>query len=302
MFIYFININNTHNLNHKNILHSDKYMNITNLIKTIFAVAVGLFMLLVAPILVQISLENLLNELLIAVITEPKYASGITLFSFFYPLWRALSYVAGIVLLAIVPSIYQGKEWTLKVELTAYAVPSVGGMFMFLPYVSFVGGFPFPMMISFVGLLGYLSVFLFHYYGSILEKIVNLITFTFVGMLATHAFVIGIGAQRMLLTRPGQPLFAGLEWWILTMSGEINWIAVLMLFGSIPLMADRKKNGWWLAIIAALSIITINIPTQIIRTATPDYLIGAMLAAGLLALLLIFKDRLIGKDTSKVRE
>ena len=80
------------------------------------------------------------------------------------------------------------------------------------------------------------------------------------------------------------------------MSGEINWIAVIMLFGSIPLMAERNKNGWWLAFVAALSIITINIPTQIIRAATPDYLIGALLAAGLLALLLIFKSRLIDED------
>jgi hypothetical protein len=277
-------------------------MNMTQLIKCIIAVGVGFFMLIVAPILVQISLEALLNELIIAVISEPKYASGITLFSFFYPLWRALAYVAGIVLLAIVPSIYKGKEWTMKVELTAYAVPAIGGMFMFLPYISFVGGFPIPMMISFVGLLGYVSVFLFHYYNSYLEKIVNLITFTFVGMLATHAFVIGVGAQRMLLTRPGQPLFAGLEWWILTMSGEINWIAVLMLFGSIPLMAERNKNGWWLALVAVLSILTINVPTQIIRTATPDYLIGAMLAAGLLALLLIFKSRLVDENQSNIRE
>ncbi|MHA1241219.1 MAG: hypothetical protein ACTSQU_10540 [Promethearchaeota archaeon] len=83
------------------------------------------------------------------------------------------------------------------------------------------------------------------------------------------------------------------------MSGEINWIAVLMLFISIPQMADRKKNGWWLAFISALSIITINIPTQIIRTATPDYLIGVLLAAGLLALLLIFKSRLVDEDQSR---
>ncbi|MBY8979276.1 MAG: hypothetical protein KGD72_02690 [Candidatus Lokiarchaeota archaeon] len=253
-------------------------------------------MLLVAPILVQISLEAILNELLIA---DPKFASGIDLFSLFYPLWRALGYVAGIVLLAIVPSIYKGKEWTRKVELTAYAVAAVGGMFMFLPYISWVGGLPIPLFICFVGLLGYISVFLFHRYDSTLEKIGNLITFTFIGMLATHAFVIGIGAQRMLLTRAAAPLFDGLEWWILTMSGEINWIAVLMLFGSIPLMAERKKNGWWLAFVAALSIITINVPTQIIRTATPDYLIGALLAAGLLALLLIFKSRLVDENQSR---
>ena len=277
-------------------------MNITNLIKTIIAVAVGLFMLLVAPILTQITLEAILNELLIVVITQPKFSSGIDLFSLFYPLWRAMIYIAGIVLLAIVPSIYKGKEWTMKVELTAYAVPSVGGMFMFLPYISWVGGFPIPMIICFVGLLGFWSVFLFHYYGSILEKIVNLITYTFIGMRATHAFVIGIGAQRMLLTRAAAPLFDGLEWWILTLVGEVNWIAVLMLFGAIPLMAELKKNGWWLALVAALTVVSINIPTQIIRTKTPDYIIGAILAAVLLALLLIFKDRLIGKDTSKVRE
>ena len=276
-----------------------KKSKIPKLIKSIVAVAVGLFMLLAAPILLQIALENLLTEMLIRVITEPKFSSGITLFSFFYPLWRALIYVAGIVLLAITPSILKGEVWTKKVELTAYAVPSVGGMFMFLPYISFVGGLPIPMLISFVGLLGYISVFLFHKYESTLDKIANLITFVFIGMMATHAFVIGIGAQRMLLTRPGQPLFEGLEWWILTMSGEINWIAVLMLFVSIPLMAERKKNGWWLAFVAAFSIITINVPTQIIRTATPDYLIGALLGAGLLALLLIFKSRLVDENQSR---
>jgi len=277
-------------------------MNMSRLIKCLMAGGVGLFMLIVAPILVQISLEALLNELLIVVVTRPQFSSGITLFSFFYPLWRALGYVAGIVLIAIIPSIYKGNEWTVKVELTAYAVPSIGGMFMFLPYISFVGGFPIPMIISFVGLLGFWSVFLFHKHNNLFEKIVNIIAYTIIGMLATHAFVIGVGAQRMLLTRAAAPLFDGLEWWILTLSGEVNWIAVLMLFGSIPLMADRKKNGWWLALIAALTIITINIPTQIIRTKTLDYLIGALFAAGLLAILLIFKDRLISENQSNLRD
>lgn len=271
------------------------------LIKCIIAGAVGVFMLLVAPILVQISLEALLTELLIIVVTQPQFSSGIDLFSLFYPLWRAIGYVAGIVLLAIIPSIYKGKEWTMKVELTAYAVPSVSGMFMFLPYISFVGGFPIPMIISFVGLIGFWSVLLFHKHENLLEKIVNIITYTFIGMLATHAFVIGVGAQRMLLTHAAAPLFDGLEWWILTLSGEVNWIAVLMLFGSILLMAERKKNGWWLALVAALTIVTINVPTQIIRTKTLDYLIGALLAAGLLVLLLVFKDRLIDENRDNIR-
>ena len=57
----------------------------TQLIKSIMAVAVGIFMLIGAPILVQITLENLLVELEIAALAEPKYASGIILFNFFYP-------------------------------------------------------------------------------------------------------------------------------------------------------------------------------------------------------------------------
>ena len=276
-----------------------KKLDLKNLIKCIIAAGVGVFMLVVAPILVQMSLEPLLVALLAA---PPQYHSGIDLFSLFYPLWRAIGYVAGIVLIAIIPSIYKGREWTMKVELTAYAVPSVSGMFMFLPYISFVGGFPIPLIICMVGLIGYWSVFIFHKFDNLLEKIVNIGTFTIIGMMATHAFVIGVGAQRMLLTRAAAPLFDGLEWWILTLSGEVNWIAVLMLFGSIPLIAERKKNGWWLALISALIIVSINIPTQIIRTKTLDYLIGAILAAILLALLLIFKDRLITETQSSPRE
>jgi hypothetical protein len=274
-------------------------MKMTNIIKCIIAGGVGFFMLLVAPILVQISLDALLVELLAA---PPEFSSGITLFSLFYPLWRAIGYVAGIVLIAILPSIYKGKEWTMKVELTAYAVPSVSGMFMFLPFISFVGGFPIPLIICFIGLIGFWSVFILHKYNNLLEKIVNLITFTFIGMITTHAFIIGIGAQRMLLTRAAAPLFDGLEWWILTLSGEVNWIAVLMLFCSIPLIAERKKNGWWLALIAALVIVSIDIPTQIIRTKTLDYLMGAVLAGILLVLLLTFKDRLITENQSLSRD
>ncbi|MFX0076270.1 MAG: hypothetical protein ACFE96_12570 [Candidatus Hermodarchaeota archaeon] len=259
-------------------------------------------MLLVAPILVQISLEALLTQLLIVIVTQPQFSSGIDLFSLFYPLWRAIGYVAGIVLIVIIPSIYKGKKWTMKVELTAYAIPSVSGMFMFLPFISFVGGFPIPLIICFVGLIGYWSVFLFHKYDNLLTKIVNIVTFTIIGMIATHAFIIGVGAQRMLLTRTAAPLFDGLEWWILTLSGEVNWIAVLMLFGSIPLMAERKKNGWWLALVAALIIVSINIPTQIIRTKTLDYLLGAILATILLVLLLLFKNRLILENQHNTRE
>lgn len=264
------------------------------LILTIVAVVIGLFLLVVEPILVQRSLDAVLRELLIVVESKPQFLSGISLFTLFYPLWRALGFVAGVALLVIAPSIYKGEEWTLPVALTAYAMPSIGGMFMFLPYVSWVkDSFPIPMIITFVGLLGYWTLLLLRKVDG-KQKIAEMAVFTLIGVMATHSFVIGIGAARQLLTRPGIPQYQGLEWWILTMTGDITWIGVVMLIIAIPLLAMRKESGWWLALIAAIATFAIDAPAQIIRTSTLDYLYGSLIAAALIAVLLIpfFKSRI----------
>jgi hypothetical protein len=265
----------------------------TRLIITILVVLVGLFLVAAAPFIIQTSLERVLSDLVAVSQEKPKFTSGITLFSFFYPLWRAFAFLAGIVLLAFSPSIYRGEDWTYALILAACAIPSVGGMFMFLPYISWVGGFPLPMVVSWVGLAGFWGAILLRKSNRV-AKWADFLALTFIGMLTTHSFVIGIAAQRMLLTRPEKPLFAGIEWWILTLSGEVNWAGTLMLLAAIPLLALRRKVGWHLAFLSGLSILVINIPTQILRTKTLDYLYGALLALGLLIILNIpaFKKKL----------
>jgi hypothetical protein len=131
-------------------------------------------------------------------------------FSFLYPIWRGLIFVGGITLIIIAPKIFWGEEWTYPVGQLAAAFPSMGGMFMFLPYVSFVEGFPIPMAISWVGLAYFWSA-IFLRKVDIQEKWAQFFTLTFMGMLTTHAFMIGVGNLRMLLTRPDKPLYAGLE-------------------------------------------------------------------------------------------
>ena len=270
----------------------------------ILAGVIGLFLVIGAPLLTQISLERILVELLEVVKDRPQFTSGLALFSLFYPVWRALGFVAGIALLVIIPAIYKGEEWTWPVALAAFSIPAVGGMFMFLPYISWVGGFPLPMVISWVGLLGFWGI-IFLRHGTRIEKWSLFFSLTFIGMLSTHAFTIGIGAQRMLLTRPDRPLFAGLEMWILTWVGEVNWICFIMLMIAIPLLAMRKRSGWYLALISAVAILVIDAPTQLIRTKTLDYLYGSLLAIGVLFFINLpaFKQALIGERlSSKVEE
>jgi hypothetical protein len=249
---------------------------------SIIAIIIGLLMIAVIPFLVQTALERVLVNLLAHIEAgNPAFASGLQLFDFFYPVWRAIIFVAGIALIVISQQIRKGEEWTYPLAIALFALPSIGGMFMFLPYITFVEGFPLPMVISGIGLVGFIS-FIFLRKADAKAKWVRFATLILIGMLSTHAFVIGVGAQRTMWTRPGHPLYPDFTWWLFNWVGEVNWVSVILLYMSIPLLAVGRRRGWWLATIASVAIISLDTFTQIFRTKTFDYLIGAVLAAGVL--------------------
>jgi hypothetical protein len=252
----------------------------------------------IIPFLVQTSLERVLRDLIIHIDAgNPAFASGIPLFDIFYPVWRAIIFVAGITLIVISQEIRMGEEWTYPLAMALFALPSIGGMFMFLPYISWVGGFPLPMVISWIGLAGYWS-FIFLREAEQRQKWTRFAALTFIGMLATHAFVIGIGAQRTMLTRPGYPMYPDFTWWLFNWAGEVNWVALIPLYLSIPLLSVGKRKGWWFAVIATMAILAIDAPTQIFRTKTLDYLYGSLLAIGVLVFTVVpyFKKNLIVEE------
>jgi len=270
-------------------------------ILAILAVIVGLFMITAAPFLIQTSLERVLTELQVVSAEKPAYASGILLFSYTFPLYRGLIFIGGITLLWLAHPIYRGKEWAFPAALLAAAFPSAGGMFMFMPYVSFVDGFPIPMVISLVGLIFFWSLILMRKVDK-WQKWGQFLALTFAGMLTTHAFIVGIGNLRMLLTRPEKPLYDGLGMWVLAWSQPIQWISVVMLFVSIYLLAKRHAAGWWLAIIALTSLTAIDIPMQIIRltmtdSTALDYSYGLPIMIGMFFVLLYpkFRKALVGE-------
>jgi len=267
----------------------------SRLILAILAVIVGLFMILAAPFLIQISLERILAALQIVSAEKPAYASGIPLFSYIFPLYRGFIFVGGIVLMLLAQSIYRGEEWTYPAALLAAAFPSAGGMFMFMPYVSFVDGFPVPMVISLVGLIFFWSLILMRT-ADRWVKWGQFLALTFAGMLTTHAFIVGVGNLRTLLTRPERPMYNGLGWWVLSWSQPIQWICVVLLFIAIYKIAERKYAGWWLALVAVTSLVAIDVPMQIIRltltdSTSWDYSYGLPMIIGLLFVLLFPKFR-----------
>jgi len=265
----------------------------TRLFLAILAVVVGVFMVGVAPFLIQTSLDRVMTALVKVSAQKPAYASGILLFSVLYPLYRAIIFIAGITLIVIARSIREGKEWTFPVGLLASAFPASGGMFIMLPYVSFVPGLPLPMLVSLTGLLFFLCLILLRKVNT-QKKIAQLLTLTFCGIMTAHAFVIAVGGMRQTLTRLEKPLYSGIEGWVLAWSSPVQFICVILLFVAIYKIAARKMEGWWMALVAAVSLVAMNTPTQIIRTlrtdaTSIDYLIGALFSTALLVILLLPK-------------
>ena len=264
-------------------------------IMAIFAIVIGLIMAYVIPFLVQTSLERVLIHLTAHIDDGfPAFSSGLKLFDFFYSVWQALIFAGGATLIIISWEIKKGTEWTYPLSMALFALPSIGGFFMFLPYISWVPGFPLPLVIAFIGLTGYWA-FIFLRKAETVVKWTRFGALTFIGMLTTHAFTIGIGAQRTMATRPGYPMYPDFTWWLFRWAGEVNWIAAILLFISIPLLAVGKRKGWWFAIIPAITILMINIPTQFFRMKTLDYLYGALLAIGVLFFTIVpyFKKHLL---------
>ena len=267
-------------------------------IMSVVAIVVGLLMVGVIPFIVQTALERVLTDLTIHIEAgNPAFSSGLKLFDLFYPVWRAIIFVAGIALIVISQAIRKGEEWTYPVAMALLALPAIGGMFMFLPYISWVDGFPIPLIISAIGLTGYWS-FIFLRKAETIQKWTRFGALTFIGMLCTHAFTIGIGAQRTMMTRPGHPMYQDFTWWLFNWAGEVNWVAVILLFISIPLLAVGKRKGWWLAVIGTTAILAIDAFTQFFRMKTWDYLYGSLLALGVLLFTVLpyFKKHLLREE------
>jgi hypothetical protein len=271
-------------------------------ILAVLAVIVGLFMIIVAPFLIQTSLERVVTELQIVSAQKPAYASGIPLFSYAFPLYRGLIFVGGIALILLARPIYRGEEWAFPVALLASAFPSAGGMFMFMPYVSFVNGFPIPMAVSIVGLIFFWSLILLRNVDKWV-KWGQFLALTFAGMLTTHAFIVGIGNLRTLMTRPEKPMYNGLGTWVLAWSQPIQWICVILLFIAIYKIAERKYTGWWLALVSVTTLVAIDVPMQIIRltmtdSTALDYTYGMPVMLGMFIVLLMpkFKHALIAEE------
>jgi hypothetical protein len=219
------------------------------------------------------------------------------LVSFFYPFWSVLSLAAGIALLVIAKDLFNGEKWARGLALLCLAIPSMGGAYMIVPWMNFVGsvqgGFPPAVIIMAVGLIPYFALLLLEKVDW-MQKIVDFLVFLMLGVASAESFANGHAAFRILYGHPKRPLFA--EGISITYVGWLGlWIGAALTIAAIYLLGNRKLSGWYYGLIGGLVTLIASGATHYVRHATNDYLYGALMGLGIVVMLLIpiFKKRLL---------
>jgi hypothetical protein len=210
-----------------------------------------------------------------------------------------MSLIAGIVLLVIVLPFYRGERWTRGLALLMLAVPSIGGAYMIVPWMNFIGsvkgGMPPAVIMMTIGLIPYFAILLLEKVD-LTQKVVDFFVFLMLGVTAAENFANGHAAFRILYGHPARPLFA--EGIAITFFGWLGlWVGMGLCIAAIYLLGEKKQSGWYIGLIAGLVTVVSSAATHYVRHATNDYLYGALMGLSIVVMLAIplFKARLLNE-------
>ena len=227
----------------------------------------------------------------------PLLAYTVWLVSFFFPFWSTMSLIGGIILLVIALPFYRGERWTRGLALLCLAIPSIGGAYMIVPWMNFIGsaqgGFPPAVTIMTVGLIPYFVILLAEKVD-VTQKVVDFLVFLMLGVTAAENFANGHAAYRILFGHPARPLFA--EGIAITYFGWLAlWVGMALCIAAIYLLGEKKVSGWYAGLIGGLVTLVASGATHYVRHATNDYLYGALMGLSIVVMLVIpvFKQRLL---------
>lgn len=232
----------------------------------------------------------------------PLLAYTVWLVSFFFPFWSTMSLIAGLILLVIALPYFRGERWTRGLALLCLAVPAIGGAYMIVPWMNFIGsakgGFPPAVAIMTIGLIPYFAILLAEKVD-MTQKLVDGLVFLMLGVTAAENFANGHAAFRILFGHPARPLFA--EGIAITYFGWLAlWVGMILCVIAIYLLGEKKASGWYMGIIAGLVTLVGSAATHYVRHATNDYLYGALMGLSIVVMLAVpvFKQRLLNEYES----
>lgn len=190
-------------------------------IMAVTAVIAGIMMMYIFPTqgmeTLKIALHNVMERL---IPFDPDFYPAVPILGATYGIWFVILWLGGALAIVIAKSIYDGKEWARSAMLGLAAIPAVAGMTMWIPWMVLVvsdysngpvaGILPPPEGISPAAPVLWTMVFgLIFYYIFLLvdqdtlkNKIIKLIPYTFLGVVAGMVFMNGQHGVRYFIFIP----------------------------------------------------------------------------------------------------
>ena len=258
------------------------------IIMAIVVLVFGLLVVFAGPFLIQSTLDAVMEKVASLIPTKPQFILTGVLLPIAFITMRGVGIVAGITLALIAYPLWKGEEWAWPVALSCLSLPTIFGLFTSLHYLVQFGK-PAPAAIIMVaGLIAYWWVLLIKK-GELITKFARFFTFTMLGLVPGHVIVLVNHGLKGLLDRPDKPMFTDPEITIYGFEAPLNFIAFIMCIIAIPLLASKthKLAGWWLGLIAGVTVIIANYPTHIVRMKTSDFFVAGSLGVLLVVSLVV---------------
>jgi hypothetical protein len=191
------------------------------IIMAVTAVVAGLFMMYIAPVEAMQTLKIALEEVMERLIPfDPDFYPAVPILGATYSVWMVALWLGGAFALVLAKKVYDGADWARSTLLGLSALTAVAGMTMLIPWMVLVvsdysggpvsGILPPPPGTSVMppviftlafGLLFY-YIFLLMDNDSIKNKIIKIIPYTFVGIVAGMVFMNGQHGVRYFIFIP----------------------------------------------------------------------------------------------------
>jgi hypothetical protein len=188
------------------------------IIMTIVAIVGGIYLLAIAPTQAMQTLKICLDQVLLRLVPhDADFYPAVPVLSVTFSAWIIAFVFAGAFLLMLAKKLYEGTEWARAAALGLFAIPSVAGITMMIPWFVLVlaeypqkgvpphtiSGMPSAMPILFIGLLFY-YIILFADTDTLKNKFLKLIPFTALGMVSGMVFMNGQHGVRYFIHIPGE--------------------------------------------------------------------------------------------------
>jgi hypothetical protein len=261
----------------------------------IVAVAYGIFNFTVTPVLIQVTWQNLMEKILSLIPTQPAMEMAPFFQTFWFSATRSISVVAGVTLVVVAYSLWKKEPWAYPLSLLCIALPIMLNVVLAIPHLAQGLGMAPNVLIIISGLICYWTFILLRN-GTRVEKISRFAVFTLLGVIVGQLNILVLHGTKSALTSGLDMTLFDPRISIYTIEAPVNLYAMVMLCLSIYLLASRNLKGYYLALVAGVSVFVVNGAAQIIRMETIDFLAVAIYALVLVVLLLIpmVKESLVG--------